>query len=258
MDLGLTGKRALVCSSTAGLGLAIAGALADEGARVVISGRRSDVAHKLAQALPGSAAVTCDVTDPGAAETLLRDATATLGGEMDIVVLNGPGPKPGPAAPLSSNEVRAALETLVIFQQDLAARSIIGMRKRGWGRVLAIGSSGVAEPIANLALSNLGRSALAAYLKTLAGEVACDGVTVNMLLPGRIDTDRVRALDRGRAEREGRTVVEVAAQSTATIPAGRYGTTEEFGAVGAFLCSERASYITGSALRCDGGMAHRL
>jgi 3-oxoacyl-[acyl-carrier protein] reductase len=124
--------------------------------------------------------------------------------------------------------------------------------------VLAIGSSGVTAPLPDLALSNAGRAALAAYLKTLAAETAADGVTVNLLLPGRIATDRVAQLDQGKAAREGGTAAEVAAASRATIPAGRYGTPEEFGAVAAFLCSHPASYVTGCAVRCDGGLVRTL
>jgi 3-oxoacyl-[acyl-carrier protein] reductase len=133
-----------------------------------------------------------------------------------------------------------------------------GMRERGWGRVLAVGSSGVEAPLPNLAASNVGRAALAAYLKTLATEVAADGVTVNLLLPGRIATDRVAALDEAAARRQDRPVAEVRAASRAAIPTGRYGEPAEFGAVAAFLCSERASYVTGSLVRCDGGMLAHL
>jgi len=128
------------------------------------------------------------------------------------------------------------------------------MRERGWGRVIAVGSSGVQQPIERLALSNVGRAALAGYLKTLAGEVAGDGVTVNMVLPGRIDTDRVSALDAATAERTGATVEQVRTRSESAIPAGRYGTPDEFAAVVLFLASNAASYVTGEQIRCDGGM----
>ncbi len=127
------------------------------------------------------------------------------------------------------------------------------MRERGWGRVLAVGSSGVQQPIANLARSNAARAALAGYLKTLAGEVGRDGVTVNMALPGRIDTDRVATLDEGAAKRRGSDAATVRRASEAAIPLGRYGTPEEFGDVAAFLCSERAAYVTGAQIRIDGG-----
>lgn len=252
MDLGLRGRTALVCASTAGLGRATAEALAAEGARVVISGRRGEVAAEIASALPGAQSVPCDVTQPGAAARLVDAATTKLGLPIDIAVLNGPGPKPGAAVDVSSDDVRAAVESLLVFQQELVAAVLPGMRERRFGRIVAIGSTSVVEPIAGLALSSIGRSALAAYLKTLASEVASDGVTVNLVLPGRIDTDRVRQLDAaaGGADR--------AARQAAAIPAHRYGAADEFGAVAAFLCGRQAAYVTGSAIRVDGGLTRSL
>jgi 3-oxoacyl-[acyl-carrier protein] reductase len=262
MDLGLTGRRALVCASTAGLGEAIARALAAEGADVVVTGRRGDRAQALAEELaaagPGRAvAIEADLGEDGGAPRLHQAAAEQLG-DIDVLVLNGPGPKPGLAAGATWAEARVALELLVRPQVELVEAALPGMRERGWGRVLAVGSSGVAAPLPNLAMSNLGRSALAGYLKTLAAEVAADGITVNMLLPGRIATDRVAQLDSATAERQGRTPEEVAADSRATIPAGRYGRPEEFGAVAAFLCGAPASYLTGTAIRCDGGLVRSL
>jgi 3-oxoacyl-[acyl-carrier protein] reductase len=252
MDLGLRGRTALVCASTAGLGRATAEALAAEGARVVISGRRAELAAEIAAALPGAESVPCDVTEPGAAARLVEAATAKLGLPIDIAVLNGPGPKPGAAAEVSADDMRAAIESLLVFQQELVAAVLPGMRERIFGRIVAIGSTSVAEPIAGRALSSIGRSALAAYLKTLAAEVAVDGVTVNLVLPGRIDTDRVRQLDAAMGGADS------AARQAAAIPAGRYGDPAEFGAVAAFLCSRQAGYVTGSAIRVDGGMTRGL
>ncbi|MEO7125487.1 MAG: SDR family oxidoreductase [Nakamurella sp.] len=254
MELGLRGRTAVVCASTAGLGRATAEALAAEGVRVVISGRRADVASNIAVSLPGAEAVQCDITEPGAARRLVAEATQKLGAPLDIAVLNGPGPKPGSAVDVSSSDLRAAIESLLVFQQELVAEVLPGMRERSWGRIVAIGSTSVVEPIAGLALSSIGRSALAAYLKTLAGEVAADGVTVNMVLPGRIDTDRVRQLDAAAADSDP----GAAARQAASIPAARYGAVEEFGAVAAFLCGQPASYVTGSTIRVDGGLVHRL
>lgn len=258
VDLGISGRIALVCASTAGLGRASAEALAAEGARVVISGRRGDVAAEVADGLPGAVGVRCDITEPGAAEALVAAARERLGGDPEIVVLNGPGPKPAEALEISADDVRSAIETLIVFQQQLVQRVLPSMRARGWGRIVAIGSSSVVEPIANLALSTIGRSALGAYLKTLAGEVGPDGVTVNMVLPGRIETERIGSLDAAHAERAGSTAADVAARNAAAIPLRRYGTPAEFGAVAAFLCSEQAGYITGAAVRCDGGIVHHL
>lgn len=258
MDLGLHGKTALVCASTSGLGRAVAEALAAEGVRVVVSGRRADLAMQIAESLDGAVAVPIDMLQPGAAADLVARSRELLGAELDIVVLNGPGPKPCNAVDLDSDVLQAGLDSLLKVQQQLVSLVLPGMRMRRWGRILAVGSSGIAEPLRALALSNIGRAALAAYLKTLATEVARDGVTVNVLLPGRIATDRIRSLDAARAERQGRDVAEVAAASANDVPIGRYGDPEEFGAVAAFLCSERAGYVTGSAVRCDGGLVRHL
>lgn len=257
MELGIAGRTALVCASTSGLGEAVARALGAEGARVVVSGRRADRAAEIAAQLPTAVGVEVDLAEPEAPDYLVRRATEEFG-PVDILVLNGPGPKPGGAAEMSAEDVSASVDTLVRPQQRLVSLALAGMRERGWGRVLAIASSGVAAPIPNLALSNLGRAALAGYLKTLAAEVAADGVTVNMLLPGRIATDRTDQIDTAAAERSGRSVDEVRAEAEAGIPAGRYGRPAEFGAAGAFLCSAAASYITGTALRCDGGLVRSL
>ena len=173
-------------------------------------------------------------------------------------MLNGPGPKPGAAATLSADDIAAAFEQLVKPHHALVSQVLPGMRERRWGRILAVGSSGVVAPLPNLAVSNTGRAALAGYLKTLAAEVALDAVTVNMLLPGRIATDRVAELDHAAAKRRGTTAEEIQLESRKTIPARRYGEPEEFGAAAAFLCSAPASYITGVALRCDGGLIRGL
>ncbi|WP_026556225.1 SDR family oxidoreductase [Arthrobacter sp. 35W] len=257
MDLGIAGKTALVAASTGGLGLAVARALAAEGARVAITGRRRELAEKIAAQLPGAVAVEVDLSAPdGAASAVER--TEELLGPVDILVLNGPGPKPGAAASMDAGDFTAALDLLVRPHHGLISKVLPGMRERRWGRVLAIGSSGVVAPLPNLAVSNTGRAALAAYLKTLAAEVALDSVTVNLLLPGRIATDRVAELDHAAAKRRGVTVTDIERESLKTIPVRRYGNPEEFGATAAFLCSAPASYVTGVALRCDGGLIRSL
>jgi 3-oxoacyl-[acyl-carrier protein] reductase len=257
MDLGIAGRTAVVCASTSGLGEAIARALAAEGSHVVVSGRRGERARQIAGELPSAVGVEVDVTDPTDDERLLTAAREAFG-EVDILILNGPGPKSGPAVQVAEPDVDAAIDTLLRPQVRLASAVLPGMRERRWGRILAVGSSGISAPLPNLALSNLGRAALAGYLKTLAAEVAADGVTVNLLLPGRIATDRAAALDQARADRSGRSIDDVQEQSRAQIPAGRYGDPAEFGSVAAFLCSQQASYVTGTALRCDGGLVRSL
>jgi 3-oxoacyl-[acyl-carrier protein] reductase len=253
MDLGLHGRTALVPGSSAGIGLAIAQALAAEGADVVLAGRRGDLVRAEADRLPSAIGVEVDLGADGAPDALV-DAAVERFGKVDIVVLNSGGPPPGPAADLTAEQASAAVHQLLLQHQRIVARVLPGMRERGWGRILAVGSSGVQQPLERLALSNIGRAALAGYLKTLAGEVAADGVTVNMVLPGRIDTDRVASLDAGAAQRAGITPEEARARSQATIPAGRYGRPEEFAAVVAFLASSAASYVTGEQVRCDGGL----
>lgn len=257
MDLGLTGRTAIVCASTSGLGEATARALAAEGARVVVSGRRGERAAEIAAELPEAVGVGVDLTTPDGPETLVAAATEAFG-PADVIVLNSGGPPPSRATTIDADAISAAMVPLLLAQQRLVAAVLPGMRERGWGRILGVGSAGTVEPIAGLALSNVGRAALAGYLKTLAGEVAADGVTVNLLLPGRIATARTTGIDSYIAEREATTPAEVEARAAAAIPAGRYGTAAEFGAVAAFLCSDAAAYVTGTATRCDGGMVGGL
>jgi 3-oxoacyl-[acyl-carrier protein] reductase len=257
VELGLQGRTAVVAASTGGLGEAVARALAAEGASVVVSGRRGDRAAAIAAELPRAVGVEVDLGDEDGPARLVQAAEQAFG-PVDVAVLNGPGPKPGAAAALTADDLDTALSSLVRTQHRLVSLVLPGMRERGWGRVLAVGSSGVVSPLPNLAASNTGRAALAGYLKTLSAEVAADGVTVNLLLPGRVATDRLGALDAAAAERSGRTVEQVQAESRSRIPAGRYGRPEEFGAVGAFLCSDLAGYVTGVALRVDGGLVTHL
>ncbi|WP_291054969.1 SDR family oxidoreductase [Herbiconiux sp.] len=257
MDLGIRDRVALVAASTGGLGLAVAEALAKEGARVIVTGRDEARCRAVAERLPGAVARKIDLsrTDDLAASV---NTIASTDGPIDILVTNGPGPRPALAAELSTEAVREAVDGLLSAPQQMISAALPGMLDRGWGRILAIGSSGVVAPIAGLAASNTARAALAAYLKTLAAEVADRGVTANLLLPGRIATDRVASLDEIAAERRGIAVEAVQAESRAAIPLGRYGRPAEFAAAAAFLCSEPASYITGVALRCDGGLVRSL
>jgi 3-oxoacyl-[acyl-carrier protein] reductase len=253
MDTGLKGKTALVPGSSAGIGLAVARSLAAEGANVVLAGRRGALVRDEAAQLPSAVGVEIDLSSDDAPAELVRQAQESFG-PVDVLVLNSGGPPPGEASELSDDQVVTAVHQLLVQHQRLVSLVLPGMRERGWGRVVAVGSSGVQQPIERLALSNIGRAGLAGYLKTLAGEVAADGVTVNMVLPGRIDTDRVEVIDANAAQRMRITPEEARAQSEATIPAGRYGSPEEFAAVVTFLASTAASYVTGEQVRCDGGM----
>jgi 3-oxoacyl-[acyl-carrier protein] reductase len=253
MDLMLTGRSALVLGSTSGLGLAIAEGLASEGARVAFTGRRGDTAREVAQRYPGSIGMELDLADNESVERALELVGNTFD-SVDILVLNSGGPPAGSATELTASALEASLRTLVLVQIEIVSRLLPGMRARRWGRIVGIGSSGLEQPIPGLVQSNAARAALDGYLKTLSREVGTDGVTVNMVLPGRIDTDRVTQLDGIRARSTGTDAASVRAQAEQSIPVGRYGTPEEFASMAVFLCSDKASYVTGTHIRVDGGL----
>jgi 3-oxoacyl-[acyl-carrier protein] reductase len=253
MNLDLHGRRALVGGATSGLGLATAHALTAEGCSVVLWSRDQRKLDGVASDLAGTGTdvttVACDSAAPDAA-----DVVAAAAGEVDIVILNGGGPPPVDPAATTAAGWQSALHSLTVTPILLATALLPGMRERGFGRIVAILSSGVAEPIPALAYSNAGRSALAAWLKTLSGAVASDGVTVNGVMPGRIATPRVASLDLGRANSTGKPVEDIRAESMATIPIGRYGAPEEFAAFVTMLCSPLSGYVTGRLHAVDGGM----
>ena len=257
MDLGLRGKGALVLGASQGLGLGVARALLAEGASVAISGRSIETLEQVRAELPADQAERCfpvvaDLAAPDAAAVLATGARAALG-QVDILVNNSGGPPTGQPSAVSIAEMEAQFDKMVRPLLALTLDLVPDMRKRQWGRVLTIASSGVLQPIPHLPISNSLRSAITGFMKTLAGEVAKDGVTVNVLAPGRIGTARTQSIDAAAAARSGKSEADVARESFATIPAGRYGTVEEFGAVAAFLASQGASYVTGSIIRVDGG-----
>ena len=257
MDLGLRGKTAVVGGATSGLGRASADALAAEGCRLLIWSRNADALAATAAELTAAHGVevdhvSADAGSPDAAATV-ADAAARFG-PVDVLVLNAGGPPTVDPTATDPEGWSRALQLLAITPVELASRLLPDMRERGWGRVVAILSSGIRQPIADLVYSNAGRSVLAAWLKTTARAVAAEGVTLNGVMPGRIETPRIRQLDGGRAEREGRSEDEVRAAHIASIPAGRYGLPEELGTLVAFLASKRASYITGQLVAVDGGL----
>lgn len=252
---------AVVGGATSGLGAASARALAESGHDLLLWSRDQGRLEATAAGLeaPGRTVrtVVADASDPEAAATVAAAALDAFD-RVDVLVLNAGGPPVARADEVTADGMRAAFQLLAVTPVDLANRLLPQMRERGSGRVLAIMSSGVREPIDTLAYSNAGRAALAAWLKTLARTVAADGVTVNGVLPGRIATPRVASLDAAAAKRTGRDVEDVSRDSAASIPAGRYGRPEELAAVVAFLASDAASYVTGTTIACDGGALRSL
>jgi 3-oxoacyl-[acyl-carrier protein] reductase len=259
MDLGIKGKRALVLGGNRGIGQGIANALVTEGVSVAITGRdperlKEATSELQAQVADGATvqAFALDLADtPGLSAFATKVADAL--GPIDILVNNTGGPGYGGASDRGAEEWNASFREMVLSVITLTDALLPGMRQRRWGRVMTVVSSGVVQPIPILGVSNTLRNALVTWSKTLSAEVARDGVTVNVLVPGRIDTERVRLTDAAVASKEGIATEEAKRRSTAMIPMGRYGSPAEFGALAAFVASQPASYITGSMLRCDGG-----
>ncbi len=257
MDLGLKGRRALVMGASKGLGRAIADSLAEEGASVVVSGRTQASLDQVAADLKarGAAAahgVPADVASAADLDRLAEEAARLMGG-VDILVLNHGGPPPGTATEVSEAQLAEWFPRMVLHPIRIAMRLLPAMRAQRWGRIVLVGSSGMVEPIPTLAISNTLRGAMVGWCKSLAGEVAGDGVTVNILAPGAILTDRSRETAAGAAAKRGVPVETVIDERAATIPARRYGVPAEFGPMGAFLASERGAYVTGTIVRVDGG-----
>ncbi|WP_313615294.1 SDR family oxidoreductase [Agrobacterium sp.] len=262
MDFGISGKRALVLASSRGLGLGIATALVKEGVNVLLVGRTSEKLEANCKALnalgKGKADwVRGDISEASFVADMVDAVKQKLGG-IDILINNTGGPTPGTAEEITAEKLETFFQSMVLRVITLTGAFLPQMKEQGWGRIVTVASSGVFEPIPNLALSNTLRGALVGWSKTLSSEVASFGITSNMLLPGRIHTDRIDELDGANATRTGKSIEEVRSASVKTIPAARLGTVDEFGAAGAFLCSQGASYITGTMLRVDGGAASSI
>ncbi len=241
MDLGISQRTAAVAAASAGLGFASAKALADEGVRVVICSRDADRVAQAAQKIGnGCVGVVADVSTTQGALDFVRQAQEILG-YIDIVVANGGGPPAGNFASTDLDLYPAALERSMLATVAMCKEVIPSMQQRGWGRVVAITSTAVRQPFANLILSSTARAGLTAFLKTVATEVAANGVTVNTVQPGTHATDRIKQLYGS---------MEGAAEG---IPAGVVGDPSDFGSVVAFLCSEQAKFVTGAHLQVDGG-----
>ena len=252
MDLGINGKRALVCASSKGLGLGCAHALADAGVDLVMNARGADTLEAAAEEVRAHGVnvttVAADVTtDDGQAAVL--DA----GGDLDILVTNAGGPPPGMWSDWDREDFIKALDANMLTPIALMKAVLPGMMERGWGRVVNITSQSVKAPIAVLGLSNSARAGLTGYVAGTARQVAGQGVTINNLLPGSHATDRRFGMDEMIAKRQGISREDATKQVQADIPAGRYGTSEEFGAACAFLCSQHAGFIVGQNILLDGG-----
>ena len=256
MDLEISGKVALVLGAGGGLGSAIAKRLAMEGARVALAdvdeGALANTAKEIDKVGGQCMSFRFDLADVSKVEQNVDAIEAKLG-PVDILVNNTGGPAPSPASGVSADVWTSQFNAMVLSVIKLTDRVLPGMRARKWGRIVTSGSSGVIAPIPNLAVSNALRMSLAGWSKTLAREVAPDNITVNMVVPGRIATARIKFLDESKAKREGRSVEEVVKESVTSIPMARYGSPDEYADVVTFLASERASYVTGSIVRIDGG-----
>jgi 3-oxoacyl-[acyl-carrier protein] reductase len=257
MDLGIEGKRPLVLGASKGLGYAVAHALAAEGVQVAVSSSSMERAREAAGAIAAdtgarTAAFAGDVAKPDNMARLAEQVTGELGG-VDILVNNHGGPPLGFAVDLKEADLVDQFQKMVVSIIRITGLLVPAMVGRKWGRVLTIGSSGNVEPLHNMVLSNTLRGAIVNYTKTLSNEVAKDNVTVNIVAPGTILTDRSRSSNETNAKRLGITPEQVMADRVKAIPAGRFGDPKEFGAVAAFLCSQQASYCTGSIWRVDGG-----
>ncbi len=244
MDLGLRGRRALVMGGSSGLGKAVASALVEEGARVAICARG---AERLAVAATqiGAEGIVADLSVPGATGRMVGEAERLMG-PLDILVVNTGGPPAGTFADITDDNWRNAFDALWMSTVEAMRAVLSGMRTRRWGRIVVVTSIAAREPVANLMLSNSLRAGLHGLINALSKEVAADAVTVNAVMPGYTMTERLEELRLDEAA------------LTRQIPAGRLGTSQDFAAVTAFLCSEQANYVTGQALACDGGWLHSI
>ncbi|MCQ9156321.1 SDR family oxidoreductase [Acidomonas methanolica] len=260
MDLQISGRTAIVMGASSGLGLGIAYALAREGVHVGLLSRDPSRLEAAAESLRAvsSAKISCIVADL-ASQDAVHAAISIIKNEVgvpDILIGNGGGPPPGSATLFDAALWEAQARAMLLPVMTMTDAFLPNMRANGFGRLIMVSSTSVIEPIPGLVLSNALRAALANWGRTLAREVARDGVTVNTLMPGRFDTARVQKLNQSRANTEGGSAEDVRRQDLETIPAGRYGTPEEFGAVAAFLASPLASYVTGALIPVDGGLLH--
>jgi 3-oxoacyl-[acyl-carrier protein] reductase len=262
MDLGISGKVALVAAASRGLGKAVAQRLAREGAKVSICSRSGEAIARAREEIIAATggevhAAACDVTQQDQVERLIQEVGAEFGG-VDILITNAGGPPAGMAADFGPDDYRSAVELNLMSTITLVNEALPLMRASGWGRIVAITSVAARQPIANLILSNTARAGVLGFLKTLSAQAAADGITVNAVCPGYTRTERVEELAESFASTGKGTVEDFCSGIEREIPIGRMATPEEFANVVAFLASEAASYITGVALPIDGGYSKGL
>lgn len=262
MDLGLKGKVAFVAAASKGLGRAVAQELAHEGASLILCARTAETLNRVAKQIAETSNVSVlpVVADVSNAEDVMRAVQAGIKkfGRVDILVTNAGGPPAGGFEDISSEMWDAATRLTLNSVLELTRAVLPGMKERQWGRILNITSITVKQPVDNLMLSNSLRAAVTGFARTLANEVATDGITVNNILPGYTRTERMDELARAASEREGISAAEARAKWQNEIPMKRLGEPREFAALAAFLVSERASYITGTSIAVDGGWIRSL
>jgi 3-oxoacyl-[acyl-carrier protein] reductase len=253
MDLGIKGKRALVCASSKGLGRGCAEALAEAGVDLVMNARGAEALETTAQSIRDQYGVSVTTVAADVVSEEGRAQVLEAAGQVDILVTNAGGPPPGLWSDWDRDDFISAIDANMLTPVDLMTKILPQMIDRGWGRVVNITSQSVKAPIPQLGLSNAARTGLTGYVAGTARQVAPHGVVINNLLPGIHSTDRAASLDGGVSQAQGITVDEARAQREATIPARRYGTAAEFGQTCAFLCSQHAGFIIGQNILLDGG-----
>jgi 3-oxoacyl-[acyl-carrier protein] reductase len=253
MDLGISGKTAIVCASSKGLGRGCAEALAAEGVNLVLNARGAEALEATAEAIRAAHGVTVTTVAGDITTEEVRAAVLEAAGDVEILVNNAGGPPPGLWNDWDRDDFIAAFDANMLTPIALMQAVLPGMIDRGWGRVVNITSGSVKAPVPQLGLSNTARTGLTGFVAGTSRQVAWAGVTINNLLPGIHATDRAVMLDSGVSKAEGIPIDEARKNREATIPAHRYGTTEEFGAACAFLCSQHAGFIVGQNIVLDGG-----
>jgi 3-oxoacyl-[acyl-carrier protein] reductase len=261
MDLGLKGKTALVLGGSKGLGRGVADALAGEGVSVALLARGKEALDKAVTEINArggrTIAVSADLADWPSVEAAANQARNEFG-PIDILLNNSGGPPPSRVIGIAPELWEQQFHAMVLVFFRLTEMLLPDMRERKWGRIINVASESVVQPIPHIAISNTLRAAVVGWAKTLSGEVARDGITVNTMLPGAFETDRVLQIQRATSSREGLSLQEIAERAARNIPVGRMGQPAEFGAMAAFLASPLAGYITGTMIRLDGGSVRSL